>query len=358
MQAEDFDFELPAELIAQRPRPRGESRLLFLGGAGQLQDHQFGELPQLLRRGDRLVVNDTRVLAARLLGRRAVPGEPPGGRIEALLIERLAGDRWWAMLKPGRRARVGGRLVFRSLDRLSLLHAEIEDRDAERFQLRFQADLDQELDRFGRIPLPPYIRRPDDERDRKDYQTAFARVPGAIAAPTAGLHFTAHLAERLRHHGIEMSTITLHVGPATFRPVKSERISDHILGSERFSIGAKAAAEINATRQAGGRIVAVGTTSVRALESAAKADGSLEETSGSTDLFVLPGHTFRAVDLLITNFHLPRSTLLMLVSAFAGKERTLAAYQAAVSRGYRFYSYGDAMLVEAPRMRQAQAAAP
>ncbi len=350
----DFDFELPESAIAQHPVERGRSRLLVAGAPDDSGRHRsIGDLPEILRPGDLLVVNDTRVLPARVFGRR-----PSGGRIELLLVEKLGARTWEALVRPARRMRPG---VALELD--GGLGAEvIATGEGGRRRLRFTAEVEPHLERFGHVPLPPYIRRSDQATDRDSYQTVFARHPGAIAAPTAGLHFTAELLARLEARGVGRAAVTLHVGYGTFKPIVAERVADHRMDRERYHISAETAEAIRRTRAAGGRVVAVGTTVVRTLESAAPAplrgdaalarrdaghdDGSVATGPGSTEIFIYPGFRFRVVDALLTNFHLPKSTLLMLVSAFAGRERVLAAYREAVARGYRFYSYGDAMFLE------------
>jgi S-adenosylmethionine:tRNA ribosyltransferase-isomerase len=337
----DFDYDLPPASIAQEPAPRGESRLLVLDRQGSDRHARVRDLPRLLRPGDLLVLNDTRVIPARLHGRSA-----GGGKMEILLLERLADREWEALVKPGRRARPG------SLIRIEEgLAAEVvdkrEDGPSHRYRLRFSEPIEPHLDQLGHIPLPPYIHRPDTPEDRERYQTVFARRPGAVAAPTAGLHFTAELLQEIEAAGVETARVTLHVGLGTFKPVAAERVEEHRMESERYEIGEEAAGAVRRARTAGRRIVAVGTTVVRTLESAAKAgDGEVRAGSGATELFITPGFRFQAVDALLTNFHLPCSTLLMLVSALAGRERVLAAYAEAVREGYRFYSYGDAMLAE------------
>jgi len=324
----DFDYELPEERIAQEPAPRGESRLLVLDAEGPQRHRQVRDLPTLLLPGDLLVLNDTRVIPARLYGLR---GE---GKMEVLLVEKLADREWEALVRPGRRARPGTEIVFEGLS------CEVVDKREDRYRLRFSQPVEPHLDRLGHIPLPPYIHRLDEAADRDRYQTVFARTPGAIAAPTAGLHFSERLLEEIAAAGIGIARVTLHVGIGTFKPVSAERVEDHRMDRERYEVGEETAEAIRRTRESGGRIVAVGTTVVRTLESSRGAAGS-----GSTELFITPGFRFRVVDVLLTNFHLPRSTLLMLVSAFAGRERVLAAYEEAIREGYRFYSYGDAMLV-------------
>ncbi|HVS03389.1 MAG TPA: tRNA preQ1(34) S-adenosylmethionine ribosyltransferase-isomerase QueA [Thermoanaerobaculia bacterium] len=334
----DFDYQLPDELIAQHPAPRGASRLLVLRGDGGVEHRQFAELPPLLAAGDLLVVNDTRVLPARLFGRRL----PGGGAMELLLAEKGGPREWQALLKPGRRAWPGTRI-----DLAPGLWCEVvaKHRDG-RHRLRFSEPIEPWLERLGHVPLPPYIKRPDGPADRERYQTVFARQPGAIAAPTAGLHFSQASLEELDERGVRRAAVTLHVGLGTFKPVTAELVHEHRMDAEVYRVPAATAAAIAATRASGGRVVAVGTTVVRALESAAAADGTVVAGEGRSELFVYPGHRFRVVDALLTNFHLPRSTLLMLVCALAGRERVLAAYRQAVAAGYRFYSYGDAMLVE------------
>ena len=347
MLVRDFDFELPDAAIAQHAAPRGESRLLVLDAVGEDRHRRVRDLPEWLRPGDLLVVNDTRVLPARLFGRRM----PSGGRIELLLAERHGEREWDALLKPGRRA-VPGTHIELSED----LSAEVVTRGEDgRFRLRFTAPVEPHLERLGHVPLPPYIHRADEAADRERYQTVYAREPGAIAAPTAGLHFDDALLQALEARGIERAAVTLHVGLGTFKPVTAELVHEHRMDAERYVIPEATAAALRRARAEGRRVVAVGTTVVRALESAAAASARAGDSTaadrevpagpGSTSLFIYPGFPFRVVDALLTNFHLPQSTLLMLVCAFAGRERVLAAYREAVERGYRFYSYGDAMLV-------------
>jgi len=345
----DFDYDLPAESIAQQPAPRGESRLLVMDSEGPDRHQHVRDLPRLLRADDLLVLNDTRVIPARLYGQRA----GGNGKIEILLTEKINEHDWDALVKPGRRARPGTMISFEELS------AEIIEKDPSgRHRLRFSEPVEPHLDRLGHVPLPPYIHRPDDTADRERYQTVYARQPGAIAAPTAGLHFSEELLGEIRAAGIETATVTLHVGLGTFKPVTAERIADHQMERERWEVPEETAEAIRRTRAGGGRIVAVGTTVVRTLESAALAHGGeVTAGSGATELFITPGFQFQVVDALMTNFHLPQSTLLMLVSAFAGRERVLAAYAEAVREGYRFYSYGDAMLA-LRAMRLASTAAP
>ncbi len=338
----DFDYPLPADRIAQEALPRGASRLYVLDRQGAQRHRGFRDLPELLQPGDLLVRNDTRVLPARLFARRA----PSGGGVEILLVERLAPTEWTVLLKPARRARPGSELA---LD--ERLGAEVMSREGDgRHRLRFSEPIEPHLDRLGHVPLPPYIHRPDRPADRERYQTVYAAADGAIAAPTAGLHFDAALFAALTAGGVAIADLTLHVGIGTFKPVTARMVHEHRMDAERFSIPAATAEQLAATRRAGGRIVAVGTTVVRALEgTAARHGGEVVPGRGSIDLFIAPGFPFRVVDLLLTNFHLPCSTLMMLVCAFAGRERTLAAYAEALREGYRFASYGDAMLVERAR---------
>jgi S-adenosylmethionine:tRNA ribosyltransferase-isomerase len=346
----DFDFSLPSELIAQAPpSTRGRSRLLVLNRRdGTLRDHLFSELPSLLRRGDLLVVNDTRVFAARLLGQRL----PGGGAAECLLVRCLESlspqcEIWEALVHPGQRLKEGSRLTLGVTG--ALIHGEIlERRFHGRRSVRLWTDvssLQEAIDRVGHIPLPPYIKRPDDENDRERYQTVYAERRGSIAAPTAGLHFTPELLTALAGAGVERTTITLHVGYGTFQPVRVERLEEHRMEAEHFEVSAEAADAISRALRERRRIIAVGTTTTRTLESLVLTADGVQATAGATSLFITPGYSFRIVSALITNFHLPRSSLLMLVSAFAGRERTLDAYRHAVANGYRFYSYGDAMFV-------------
>jgi S-adenosylmethionine:tRNA ribosyltransferase-isomerase len=337
----DFDFDLPERLIAQEPaRPRDSARLLEIGET--LADRSIRDLPERLETGDLLVVNDTKVIPARLFGQRGSVA------IEVTLHKPMGdtggGMRWRCFAKPGRRLRIGDRVDF-----AADFHAEVlEKLDGGEVVLSFEStDFDRDLKQHGAMPLPPYIQRlpkPTDS-DFDDYQTVYAENDGAVAAPTAGLHFTPRLFEALAARGIDRATVTLHVGAGTFLPVRSDDPDKHVMHAEWGEIAAETAEKINRTRRNGGRIVAVGTTSLRLLESAADQDGTVRPFRGDTDLFILPGYRFKAVDLMLTNFHLPRSTLFMLVTAFAGLERMQAAYAHAVAAGYRFYSYGDACLL-------------
>lgn len=338
MLTSEFDYHLPTAAIAQRPVTRGESRLLVLAATGPQRHRMIRDLPDLLRPGDLLVVNDTRVIPARLFGRR----RPGGGRVEVVLAERLADREWEVLLRPARRARPGSVIEFDDDLRAEVISLG----QSGKRRLRFSQEIEPHLERLGHMPLPPYIRREDDAADRERYQTIFARYPGAIAAPTAGLHFTPELLTALAEARVRTAEITLHVGVGTFRPVTAQVIDEHRMDAECYSIPEETAAAVRQARAVGGRIVAVGTTVVRTLESAVEDDGELRTGPGRTELFIRPGFRFRAVDALITNFHLPRSTLLMLVCAFAGREPVLQAYVEAVGQGYRFYSYGDAMLAE------------
>jgi len=351
MLTRDFDYELPDEAVAQHPVPRGESRLLVLDTDGAERHRTVRDLPRILRTGDLLVLNDTRVIPARLFGRR-----PTGGRVELLLVKQRGRLDWDALVKPGRKARPGTVLTLEPAAKENGEDAETgatevtvevlsKWRDG-RHRIRFSEPIQPQLERLGHVPLPPYIKRPDGELDRDRYQTVWARRPGAIAAPTAGLHFTEEMLDELAELGIEHAPLTLHVGIGTFKPVTAKLVHEHLMDAESYEIPEATATAIHRTRQKGGRVVAVGTTVVRALESATRwtEDDTVVPGRATTTLFIVPGHRFQVVDVLLTNFHLPRSTLLMLVSAFAGRERVLAAYREALELGYRFYSYGDAML--------------
>lgn len=351
MQVSDFNFDLPQELIAQRPlAERAASRLLHVrrSGAGQGTDRSFRDFPDLLWAGDLVVFNNTRVLPARLFGRRR--GHP--GRIEVLLTKQVSQEpnQWECLVRPGRKLGVGEQLVFGEAFELEAeLEAEIVARgDFGERVLRFKAaakDFFGTLERLGHVPLPPYIDREDEGEDRERYQTVYASARGSAAAPTAGLHFTPEILGGLRERGIETAEVTLHVGLGTFQPVRVERVEEHKLHGERYEISELAATKINTALAEGRRVVAVGTTTVRTLEFAG-IGGRVEAGSGEADLFIYPGFPFRVVGAMLTNFHLPESTLLMLVCAFGGRENILRAYRHAVEGRYRFYSYGDCMLVE------------
>jgi len=368
MDVRDFDFDLPPELIAQEPSVvRGGARLLCLDRAtGAITHTHVSALPALLRTGDLVVVNNTRVFPARLLGRRV----PSGGAVECLLVRRVrpASDPienissgintlqdqgsdlalWEALVHPGQKLKPGARLVFEGIH---TIHGEVlERRYFGRRLIRLWTDdgssVDAAVDAIGHMPLPPYIKRHDRDDDRDRYQTVFARSRGSIAAPTAGLHFTPELTAALVDRGVELAEITLHVGYGTFQPIRVDRVEDHRIEAERYEIGASAAVAINRARADGRRIIAVGTTTTRTLEAVARRhEGVIAAGTGETDLFLYPGAEFMIVSGLLTNFHLPQSSLLMLVSAFAGRERVRSAYDAAIAEGYRFYSYGDAMLI-------------
>jgi S-adenosylmethionine:tRNA ribosyltransferase-isomerase len=373
MNVSDFDFELPDELIAQHASPRGESRLLVVDRASGARRHTtIADLPSILVPGDVLVVNNTRVIAARLLGYRV----PSGGAVECLLLGPTSGastvpadgevDRGStvgsatdadarnvricdALMHPGQKLKPGARVRFEG--QAGVLLGEVVARHyygrrTIRLWVEGGDDVDALVDALGHIPLPPYIRRSDTVEDRERYQTVFARVRGSVAAPTAGLHFTPELLGALNERGVERAEITLHVGYGTFKPVRVTRVEDHVVDPERYEIPVETEGAIARARQDGRRVIAVGTTTTRALEdAAARGDGRVHAGGGSASLFIYPGHAFRAIDGLLTNFHLPESSLLMLVSAFAGRERVLAAYREAVEMEYRFYSYGDAMLI-------------
>jgi S-adenosylmethionine:tRNA ribosyltransferase-isomerase len=355
MRVDAFDFVLPPERIALAPAsPRDSARMLVVGADGGLTDSWVLDLPSFLRRGDALVVNDTRVIAARLEGVR-IRGDAIAS-IEATLTERVDDCRWRALARPAKKLKVGERIRFGDTREsmaclLAALDAEVEGKgEAGEVQLRFHfagAALDEAIERLGAPPLPPYIasRRRVSPSDSADYQTMFAAKPGAVAAPTAGLHFTPALVRRLAEQGVALHRVTLHVGAGTFAPVRVDDTRDHKMHSEWGSIAAATADALNAVREGGGRVVCVGTTSARIVESAADENGRLQPFAGQTDIFIAPGYRFRCVDALMTNFHLPRSTLFMLVSAFSGLETMRAAYAHAVRAGYRFYSYGDACLL-------------
>ena len=336
----DYFFELPGELIAQDPlEERTSSRLLVLDKrTGAVSHHVFRDIGDFLRPGDCLVLNDTRVIPARLLGER----EGTGAHVELLLLKRKSGDVWETLVRPGKKCRPGTRLTFGD----GMLKAEILDTVEEGNRLvRFDYEgiFEEVLDRLGEMPLPPYITHKLQDRNR--YQTVYARHEGSAAAPTAGLHFTKELLGRLEGKGIGIAYVTLHVGLGTFRPVKEENVLEHHMHTEHYEVSREAADTINRTKAQGGRIVCVGTTSCRTLESAADESGLVQPGSGDTDIFIYPSYRFRVLDALITNFHLPESTLIMLVSALAGREHVLAAYEEAVRERYRFFSFGDAMLV-------------
>lgn len=353
LRVSDFDFDLPADLIAQTPPAvRGASRLMHLARtSGAVAHHPFADLPRLLRRGDLLVMNDTRVFPARLLGTR----EPGGGAVECLLVARDPAasvspdvEVWRALVSPGARLKRGTRMVFDGPG--GRIDGEVLERAQSGRLVRLSAlggaSVTEVIDRLGHMPLPPYIRRADADADRERYQTVYARERGSIAAPTAGLHFTPALLQALDEAGIERATLTLHVGYSTFQPVRAEFVADHRMGHESYEVGAAAAEALTRARAEGRRIVAVGTTTTRTLESLPLDGDVIRPARGDTDLFITPGFRFRLVGGLVTNFHVPRSSLLMLVAAFAGPDHVRAAYREAVAQRYRFYSYGDAMLID------------
>ena len=341
LKTSDYFYQLPPELIAQDPlEDRSSSRLMVLDQkTGAVSHHVFREIPSFLRPGDCLVLNNTRVIPARLMGVR----EETGGAVEVLLLKRRTGDVWECLVKPGKKARPGTRLAFGD----GLLHAQVEDvvEDGNRL-IRFFYDgiWEEVLDRLGEMPLPPYITHKLQDKNR--YQTVYARFDGSAAAPTAGLHFTPELLDQIQDMGVELAYVTLHVGLGTFRPVKVENVKEHHMHSEYYQVSTEAAEKINRTKKNGGRVICVGTTSCRTVESAADENGQVEAGCGDTDIFIYPGYRFKVLDALITNFHLPESTLVMLVSALAGREHVLAAYEEAVKERYRFFSFGDAMLIQ------------
>lgn len=347
MNLSDFDYHLPPHLIAQAPAPeRDQARLLVLDRAtGELSHASVAALPDFLKRGDLLIVNNTKVFPARLLGRRV----PSGGAVECLLLRHLEDDRWDALVHPGQKLGPRARAVFDANDRR--LHMEVVARHFHgRRTIRLWTDegddVDDVIDTIGHVPLPPYITRSDRSEDRDRYQTLFASVRGSVAAPTAGLHFTSTLLDELLARGIERVEVTLHVGYGTFEPIRTGRVEDHHIDAETYEVSEAAAKAINRAQDERRRIVAVGTTTTRTLETAARlGDGRLRAGAGVTDLYIYPGFSFNVVGALVTNFHLPRSSLLVLVCALAGRDRILGAYNEAVRRGYRFYSYGDAMLI-------------
>lgn len=336
----DFDYDLPPELIAQAPLPqRSASRLLVVGGQ-DCSDSLMADLPLHLRPGDLLVVNDSRVLHARLLGRKA-----SGGQVEVLVERVLPDNEVLAQVRASKSPQAGSRLLLEGV-----IDAEVLGRTGEFYRLRFAGNALELIEQHGRLPLPPYVERPAADADETRYQTVFARNKGSVAAPTAGLHFDAALLAAVRERGVEVAYVTLHVGAGTFQPVRVDDLSQHRMHTESYVVPAETAAAIAATRLRGGRVIAIGTTSLRALESAAS-DSGIKVGAGETAIFITPGFRFRVADALLTNFHLPRSTLLMLISAFAGHEEIRAAYRHAIAARYRFFSYGDAMLLtrkEAP----------
>lgn len=340
MKRQDFYFDLPKELIAQDPlEDRSASRLLVLGReSGEVTHRMFRDITSYLRPGDCLVLNDTKVLPARLIGHRTVTD----GKIEVLLLKRRENDVWETLVKPGKKAKIGTEITFGNGE-LTGKVIDVVDEGNRLIQFTYEGVFEEVLDRLGQMPLPPYITH--ELKDKNRYQTVYAVHDGSAAAPTAGLHFTKELLKELEDKGVETAYLTLHVGLGTFRPVKVDDIMDHHMHSEFFIVPEEAAAKINKAKAAGNRVIAVGTTSCRTLESAADENGRIEAKSGWTDIFIYPGYRFKMLDGLITNFHLPESTLIMLVSALAGRENVLAAYQEAIEKRYRFFSFGDAMLI-------------
>ena len=340
MDLKDFNYDLPEELIAQDPlEDRSSSRLMVLHkDTGRIEHKIFRDIIDYLNPGDCLVINDTKVIPARLMGIK----EDTGAAIEVLLLKRNADDVWECLVKPGKKARTGARIVFGE----GLLVGEIVDviEDGNRMiKFHYEGIFEEILDKLGQMPLPPYITHKLQDKNR--YQTVYAKNEGSAAAPTAGLHFTKELLEKIKEKGVNVVSITLHVGLGTFRPVKVDKIEEHHMHTETFNISKEAADTINRTRAAGGRVIAVGTTSCRTLESAAADAGTIPARSGDTDIFIYPGYKFKAIDCLITNFHLPESTLIMLVSALAGRDNIMNAYETAVKERYRFFSFGDAMFI-------------
>lgn len=341
MKTSDFTFELPEELIAQDPlADRSSSRLLVLDKeTGEIRHEIFKNVVSYLKKGDCLVLNDTKVLPARLIGEK----EGTGAKIEVLLLKRRQDNVWETLVKPGRKAKPGTRISFGG-GKLVGEVTGIVDEGNRLVRFEFEGIFEEVLDELGQMPLPPYITHQLEDKNR--YQTVYAKHEGSAAAPTAGLHFTKELLKEIEEKGVRLAYVTLHVGLGTFRPVKVEDVTDHHMHSEFYSVDETAAQAINQTRKEGGRIISVGTTSTRTLESVADVDGHIEPKSGWTDIFIYPGYEFKVIDALITNFHLPESTLLMLVSALAGKEHILAAYEEAVRERYRFFSFGDAMFIQ------------
>lgn len=340
MDLKDFNYDLPEELIAQDPlEDRSSSRLMVLHkDTGRIEHKIFRDIIDYLNPGDCLVINDTKVIPARLMGIK----EDTGAAIEVLLLKRNADDVWECLVKPGKKARTGARIIFGE----GLLVGEIVDviEDGNRMiKFHYEGIFEEILDKLGQMPLPPYITHKLQDKNR--YQTVYAKNEGSAAAPTAGLHFTKELLEKIKEKGVNVVSITLHVGLGTFRPVKVDKIEEHHMHTETFNISKEAADTINRTRAAGGRVIAVGTTSCRTLESAAADDGTIPARSGDTDIFIYPGYKFKAIDCLITNFHLPESTLIMLVSALGGRDNIMNAYETAVKERYRFFSFGDAMFI-------------
>lgn len=339
MLVSDYDYDLPKELIAQDPlEDRSSSRLLVLNkNTGEFSHHHFKDIKEYLRPGDCLVINDTKVIPARLYGRK----EETGAAIEVLLLKRLTGDEWECLVRPGKKLRPGTRVEFGDGKLKGTITGMLEEGNR-KIAFEYDGIFEEILDELGQMPLPPYITH--ELKDKNRYQTVYAKNEGSAAAPTAGLHFTKELLEEIKAMGVEIATVTLHVGLGTFRPVKVDRIEDHHMHSEYYVVEPEQAEKINRAKREGHRIISVGTTSCRTLESAAK-DGFVAAGSGNTEIFIYPGYEFKIIDCLITNFHLPQSTLLMLVSALAGRDNIMAAYKEAVKEKYRFFSFGDAMFI-------------
>ncbi len=342
MKVSEFDYTLPKELIAKFPaEPRDSSRLMVLNRkTGEIEHRIFRDIKEYLKEGDVLVLNNTKVIPARLYGEL-----PTGGKVETLLIRQVEPSVWEVMSKPARKLRPGRKVIFSPELTAEVVGYLGEGRRLLRFSYPESMDFMEILSRIGHVPLPPYVEREERPEDREKYQTVFAKEEGSVAAPTAGLHFTPELLKELEERGVIIKTVTLHVGPGTFKPVKVERVEEHKMDYETYTVPEETAEEINRAKEEGRRVIAVGTTVVRTLESVASEGGTVKSGEGITNLFIYPGYRFKVIDALITNFHLPRSTLLMLVCAFAGKEKVLNAYREAIKEGYRFYSFGDAMFI-------------
>jgi len=341
LRVEDFYFDLPKELIAQHPlKNRDESRLMIVDkNTGNIEESRFKNVIQCLNKGDCLVLNDTRVMPARLIGEKI----SSGGKIEFLLLKRIEGDKWESLVKPGKKAKVGAEFTFGN-GKLKAKVVDILDEGNRIIEFYYEGIFEEILDQLGQMPLPPYIT--EELEDRERYQTVYSKTVGSAAAPTAGLHFTKELLETIEKKGVEIAYVTLHVGLGTFRPVKVDTLEDHKMHSEFYILDEENCNKINRTKKNGGKVIAVGTTSCRTLESVANSDGYLSAKSGWTDIFIYPGYKFKIVNSLITNFHLPESTLIMLVSALAGKDNIMKAYNKAIEERYRFFSFGDAMFIK------------
>lgn len=341
MDVSQFDFDLPEQLIAQTPlAERSKSRLLVLDrGTGEIRHRRFPDIVELLQPGDTLVLNDSKVIPARLIGSKA----GTGAKIELLLLKQLDDDRWETLVKPAKRVQAGTKVMFGEGELVAMAEEETDVAGGRVFRLQYDGVLMEILDALGQMPLPPYIKEQLDDPSR--YQTVYARHPGSAAAPTAGLHFTPELLERVERKGVHLAKITLHVGLGTFRPVMVDQVEEHRMHAEYYEMSEEAAEAIRQAKEGGKRVVAVGTTSCRALEAIANEKGTIQAASGWTDIFIYPGYEFRAVDALLTNFHLPKSTLVMLVSAFASRDQILKSYREAIREQYRFFSFGDAMFI-------------